>query len=370
MKTFLKILGVIILLIAGYVFYIFSSTGAFRSIQNTYPSEGEISNYDLPGVEDIAISREDEFLILSSDHRAARRDGEAYVSGLYFMDLRESDTIYQNAGTFILEVPEELRLYPHGISLLKIDSNTHRLLVVNHVSDSNDALGSADLNTVHSIEEFLLRNRRLTHIKTHIDEAILSPNDVAAVGEKGFYLSNDHGSTTHLGLLTEDYLGFKKANVVYYDGANYKKVAGDIAYANGVYYDQSRELVYVAAPREFAVKVYKKAANGDLSLEARIDCNSGVDNIELDEDGKIWIGSHPDLLTFAAYAAGDKKVSPSEIITIEYKSANDYQVNSIYVSDGSDMSASTTAVAYKDKVYLGNVMDDHFISLDRGLLNN
>jgi arylesterase/paraoxonase len=38
------------------------------------------------------------------------------------------------------------------------------------------------------------------------------------------------------------------------------------------------------------------------------------------------MGNHPILLTFAAYAKGDKEYSPSEIITIEYQNKNDYSV--------------------------------------------
>ena len=124
----------------------------------------------------------------------------------------------------------------------------------------------------------------------------------------------------------------------------------------------------MASPRDFLVKVYTRNPDGTLDHQTDIDCNSGVDNIELDINGTLWIGSHPKLLTFSAYSGGSKPLSPSEIITIDYKDTDQYEVQSIYESDGSDMSASTVALPHKDKVYMGNVMDDHFIILDRKAL--
>jgi len=93
-----------------------------------------------------------------------------------------------------------------------------------------------------------------------------------------------------------------------------------------------------------------------------------VDNIELDENGKLWIGSHPKLLSFTSYAAGGSEIAPSEIVTIAYHSQDQYEVESIYENDGSHMSASTVAIPYQGKVYVGNVMDDHFIVLDQSAM--
>ena len=38
------------------------------------------------------------------------------------------------------------------------------------------------------------------------------------------------------------------------------------------------------------------------------------------------------------------KISPSEIITIEYQNKNDYTVKSLFVSNDQDMYASTSAI--------------------------
>jgi len=362
MKNILKALGIMLLLLIAFVLYITATTGFYRSIDNTYT--GAIQSVDIAGAEDFAIDRAAGFLIISSDDRAARRDGDQVPGALYFMGL---DTA--SSGPIRLEIDKEIELYPHGISMIRIDSHTHRLLVVNHVSSSDAAVSALDPAAVHSIEEFILRDTALIYVESHIDAAIFSPNDVVAVDETAFYYTNDHGSKTALGLQLEDFVGLKRSNVGYYDGSTYTIVAEEIAYANGINYDSERSLLYVASPRGFHVKVYEVKPDGRLDHQANLPCHSGVDNIELDASGRLWIGCHPKLLSFTLYAEGQSEYAPSELLVIDYNTEQDYRVRSVYVSDGHDMSGATTAVPYKDKVYVGNVMDDHFIILDKSALD-
>lgn len=362
MKKFLLYFGLILLALALYILYTINSVGFFRTVENTY--EGSLTNVMIPGAEDFAISRTGEFLIVSSDDRAGRRDGLMKESGLYWMDLSDKGKTMRR-----LKAQNDVTLFPHGISMIQLDSNIYRLLVVNHVSTSDEALGSLDLDTKHSIEEYRLEGQKLTHVKTFSDPMIKSPNDVVAIDATKFYFTNDHGSDTKLGLLLEDYLGFARSFAVYYNGKEYTQVTEDMAYANGINFDGDRNIMYVASPRSFSVKAYRVQENGLLDKMADIDCGTGVDNIEFDENGQLWIGCHPKLLTFTSYATGKISISPSEIITIDLADDGSYVVNSIYQDDGSLMSAATTAIPFKDKVYVGNVMDEHFLVIDRNELN-
>jgi len=119
----------------------------------------------------------------------------------------------------------------------------------------------------------------------------------------------------------------------------------------------------MVSPRKFLVKVYNVLEDGSLDFIEDIDCGTGVDNIEFDSDGNLWIGSHPNLLKFASYAKGKEDYSPSEIIKITYRDKNDYAVETIYLEDGITMSASTVAAPFGDYLLSGNVMDDAFLIL-------
>jgi arylesterase/paraoxonase len=77
----------------------------------------------------------------------------------------------------------------------------------------------------------------------------------------------------------------------------------------------------------------------------------------------LWIGSHPNLLAFSSYAAGNNKISPSEIIKIQYRGTGDYTIEEVYLNDGKQMSGSTVAAPYRNLIVTGNVMDSHFLVL-------
>jgi arylesterase/paraoxonase len=347
MIKILKVTAILFLIIIAYVCYIFYSTGFFRKIENSFAGTIE-KEIELPGVEDMQISYEDDFILLSSDDRAGRRDGNKAQGHLYYINL--TNTKFQPVQlTTDLEIP----FYPHGISMIGIAENRYRVYAINHFDGE------------HSIEVFELYNDSLTHIRTLQDNSIISPNDIVAIDKERFYFTNDHGYTKGLGKLAEEYLGWAASNVVYFDGKDYREVADGIAYANGINLDFNRNLLFIASPRDFLVKVFHIKDTGDLDFIENVECGTGVDNIEFTPEGKIWIGCHPSLLAFTAYAKGSKPISPSEIITIDYRNKGDYSKEIVFLDDGELMSASTVAAVYNDYIFVGNVMDSHFLILKK-----
>jgi arylesterase / paraoxonase len=236
--------------------------------------------------------------------------------------------------------------------MIKTDS-TYKIMAINHTPQG------------HFIEIFKLNGEQLTFEKTLTDASMISPNDVVMIDENRFYFTNDHKYTKGFGRYIEDYAGYAASNVIFFDGENYREVAKGIAYANGINFDAKRNLLFVASPRKFLIKVFSVKTNGDLEFIEDIDCNTGVDNIEFDTEGNLWVGAHPNLLRFAAYAKGKEDTSPSEIIKITYKNKNNYTVETIYMEDGSEMSASTVAAPFGNFLITGNVMDDEFLILKK-----
>ena len=340
-----RILYAAIILILLYVANIFVSTGYFRTIENKF--EGRIiKKVHLPGAEDIVVVRQDSFAIISSTKGRALPKVNIETGGLYYIDLKD-----KNYKPILLSENFKKQFAPHGISIYKKDSS-YTIAAINHTEEGE------------YIEIFNLKNEKLTHQKSLENELIFSPNDLVLLDENRFYFTNDHKYKDGLMRLAEDYLGLSISNVVYFDGNNYTEVADGIAYANGINFDTKRNLLFVASPRGFLVKVYQKNEDNTLTFIEDIDCKTGVDNIEFDVDGKLWIGSHPNLLHFAAYAKGDKKISPSEIITIDYRNKGDYSIEHVYMEDGTEMSASTVAATLGNTILVGNVMDDKFLILE------
>lgn len=341
-----RIVLALVVLVIAFIAHTLITTGFFRTVENKF--EGSVlKKIALPGAEDIMVSQQDSFALISSTDRAVYPPQEEEHGGLYYVELKTG-----NFNVKHLTASFEKPFAPHGISMFKKDS-TYTVMAISHTANG------------HSIEVFELIGDSLIFTTTLTNPAMVSPNDLVLVDENRFYFTNDHGYTEGLGKVLEEYGGLSVSNVVYFDGTDYKEVAYGIGYANGINYDPTRNMVFVASPRKFLVKAYTRNQDNSLDFVEDIDCGTGVDNIEIDKEGNLWIGAHPNLLHFQAYAAGKKEASPSEIIKINYKAKDSYSVERVYTEDGKTMSASTIAVPFGDLIFVGNVMDDQFLVLKK-----
>lgn len=328
-----------------FIVHMLFSTGYFRKVENQFKGR-IVKKVELPGAEDITVSLSDSFAIISSTKRGVYPTIKENVGGLYLMDLK-NETFEAKPITNGFNKP----FAPHGISLLKTDS-TYKVMAISHTLKG------------HSFEQFRLNNETLSHERTLTDPSMISPNDLVMIDENRFYFTNDHSYTKGIGRLAEDYLGLSLSNIIYFDGENYQEVASGIAYANGINFDAKRKLLFVASPRKFLIKVYKTNPDGALTFIEDIACHSGVDNIEFDAFGNLWVGAHPNLLQFASYAKEKTEYAPSEIIKIHYRGKNDYTVDSIYLDDGQEMSGATVAAPFGNLILAGNVKDNKFLILN------
>ena len=346
MKRLLQILFSLIFVLLAFVVYTLTSTGYFRTIEPNFAGQ-MVQEIDLMGAEDLTVSKDGTFVVISSDDRASTKKGNPQQGGIYYLDLKQKIPFKVKLISGNFKQP----FHPHGISLLQLDSANYKLWVINHVEGK------------HSIEVFHLQGDSLSHLETLKDEKMISPNDILAVGEDAFYFTNDHTYLSKIGGLAEGYLGLGGGNVMYFDGKNYSLAADGIAYANGINWDEKRRLLYVASARGFLVKVYERTANGALTFVENLDCLTGVDNIEVDSEGNLWVGCHPSLLAYTAYADFKEEKAPSEVLKIDYRSKGTYAIDHVFVDDGSKISGTSVAATDGKHLFLGNVMDDHFLIL-------
>lgn len=346
MKLLKRLLIAFLILIAAMVLHDFISTGLFRTVENRFDGH-TVMEIPLQGAEDITVSLADSFAIISATARGVYPPKGPESGGLYMMELKSGEfrIKYLTAG---FNGP----FAPHGISLFKHDS-TYTLATINHTEQG------------HSIEFFHLVGDSLSHLRTERSEALVSPNDLVLLDAERFYVTNDHGYTKGIGRLLEEYGNLAVSNVMYFDGQEYRKAAKGIAYANGITVDHARNLVFVASPRRFLIKVYSRHADGSLTHVEDIPCGTGVDNLELDSDGSLWSGGHPKLLSFAAYATGRRQTAPSEIVRVRYRGIGDFTVESIYANDGSQVSATSVAAPFGNLLLVGTVKDDKMLVLRR-----
>ena len=322
------------------------STGFFRTIDKKF--DGNIlKKVSIDGVEDITINQKEGFAIISSTKRKNLPPVEQENGDLYLIDLKNMES-----KPILLTQNFDKPFAPHGISIYTKDSIT-TIAAVNHTINGE------------YIELFKLTKSKLTHHKTLHNDLIISPNDIVLLDEETFYFTNDHIYKNGFMRFIEEFLGLPFSNVIFYDGKKFKEAAKGISYANGINFEKNKNLLFVASPRKFKIKVYEKQPDNSLTFIEDIYCGSGVDNIEFDTNNNLWVGAHPNLLQFMSYANSYHSITPSEIIKIQYFKKGDYKVETIYLEKGEEMSGSTVAAPFENLILMGNVMDKHFVILEK-----
>jgi arylesterase/paraoxonase len=349
MKFFKKVIITVlmpVLVLAGLALKTFYDAGEFKKIRPHFNGQVKIFEGVLSS-EDITIHPQAPMAFISSDDRRSHwaennksRQGAIYGFGL--------DSVNPNLVNLTKDFSRPLN--PHGIGCWVAPNGDLSLFVVNHVREG------------HFVEIFDYRGDKLVHRRSVSDDMMHSPNDVLPVGPDAFYVTNDHGNSTALGRMAEEYLQLARSYVLYYGGKNFRKVAEGLSYANGINISPDRRTVYVAATVGQKVYVYDRNRNtGELTLRRTIETGTGVDNIEIDPKGNLWIGCHPKLLTFVKYSKNPAVLSPSQVIKINVNSTGQYDVKEIYLDEGQPLSGSSVAAVFEDKLLIGSVFDERFL---------
>jgi len=344
-KAVIIILIVSALVVGGLIVKTLFDAGEFKKINPHFKAECR-SVQGVLSSEDITINQKTGMAFISSADRRTRWSSSSRVQkgAIYGFDLKVRDPDLVNlTGDFSKE------FNPHGMGLW-IGENGNALFVVNHRRDG------------HFVEIFDLKKNKLIH-RESIEGALMhSPNDVIPVGPRAFYVTNDHGNTSKLGRLLEEYLQLARSHVLYYDGNVFRIVAEGLVYSNGINLSPDGKTVYVAATVGQEVFVYDRdMGTGDLALRHTIELGTGPDNIEVDESGNLWIGCHPKLLTFVKYSKDPHKLSPSQVLKVTVEEPGSYAVEEIYLNNGEPLSGSSVAAVYKDTLLIGSVFDTRFL---------
>jgi arylesterase/paraoxonase len=335
---------VLVLAAGGWLVHMLWSAGQFKTLEPHFAGECTPIT-GVVGPEDITIHPATGVAYISASDWRAVVQGQPARGALYAYDLNslapELIPLTADAGD---------NFQPHGISLYTGQSGRDSLFVVNHEDGR------------HRVEIYDLQAGQLIHRKTITGSMLVSPNDIVAVGPDQFYVSNDHRYTTGLMQVLENYLQLKLSNVVYYDGARFLEVAAGIGYANGINVSADGKILYLCAVTEGALHIYSRdIVSGELVQREKLDLGTGVDNIEIDASGGLWIGAHPQLLKFMQHAQDPAKLSPSQILHLKPRAGGGYDIKEVYLNLGQEISASSVGAVYKNRLLIGAVFDPKFL---------
>jgi len=342
---FMKVAGIVFsLVVAWRIIDTIHHAGEFKTLAphstGTFQKIG-----GAVGAEDITIHPQTGMAFISSNDRRAIFRGEQTQGAIFGYDLKAATPALKNLTKDFYQP-----LHPHGISLYLGENGAASLFAVNHRPDGE------------YVEVFDYRDSMLVHRESIRGDLMNSPNDVVAVGPRSFYATNDHGYASAFGRTLEEYLQLESSYVVYYDGQNFQKAANDLAYANGINVSRDGRTLYVAACVGLKINVYDRdRASGVLTFKNEIPLGTGVDNIELDAEGNLWIAAHPQLLTFTRHAKDETKPSPSEVLQISLHENGAYKINQIYLNLGEEISGASVAAVFGQKLLIGSVFEKYFL---------
>ena len=86
-----------------------------------------------------------------------------------------------------------------------------------------------------------------------------------------------------------------------------------------------------------------------------------MDNIELDADGDLWIGAHPQLLATAKHFKDQETISPSQVLHLTPRAGGGYDVEEVYLDTGAEISASTVAAVRGNRLLIGAIFEPKFL---------
>jgi arylesterase/paraoxonase len=161
----------------------------------------------------------------------------------------------------------------------------------------------------------------------------------------------------------EDYLIWPHADLLYFNGTNFRISVQRMAFPNGVYVSPDGGHLYVTLTNERRVIGFSRepffgslTEIGSLSIPARLD------NISADAQGRLIIAGHPSLLRVNRFRADPGKPSPSAVFRVTLdKSGVPQSYETIFADDGSLIGASSSAAMVGKRLLVGSVLDDKML---------
>ena len=342
--------GLVLAVASIFTWRFLAAMGYFTAIKQEVAAQCAVVP-SPPGPEDIQVDRDaHQAFVAASDRRALMAGNKAARGGVYVIDLSAPVAEWQ---LHPVTAAEPADFHPHGLSLYKGADGSRRLFVVNHRSDG-----------VESVDIFdVAGDGMLTLVRSVTDPLLVSPNDVVAVGPESFYATNDHGTANKTEGMLEDFMLSRSADFVYYDGSK-MSIAGDrLLFPNGINVSKDGKTIYVAESLGLSLHLYdRNIATGELTPRDYTPMGTGLDNIDVAEDGSLLIAAHPKMTAFLAHARDASDLSPSQVIRVELaKEGEGGRAGTIYLNLGQQISGATVAAGYGDLMLIGNAFDPNIL---------
>jgi arylesterase/paraoxonase len=305
------------------------------------------------GPEDLVWDREAGTVYAVGGDRRSFRSGGPGRAKIWSLPMASPDLAVPN--DLAPAQPEIFRSF--GMDLHIDEMGTRRLFVANRPSDG------------HTIEVFrvtasgdLLLERTLKH------PLLRNPNDLVAIGPTEALVTLDKkADAATLGEIFEGARQLRTGKVLRINTETAEYVAEDLWMANGIAFSPSQRVLYVGETIAQRLSVFDyDPQTKTLFFNRHVPLETGVDNITVNPDGRVFIAGHPKLLTLAmGYQRSETSPSPSEVLVYD---PSREAVERLYVNDGSEHSGGSVAIVddASGRMLIGSAFGPHILSCEFG----
>ncbi len=318
--------------------------GVFKDIEPHFNGTCQLVT-GARGTEDLTIDPRSGIVYVSAYDRVAAASDDKVSGAIYAYDPAAT-----TPSLVAITPSDNPRFRPHGISLWIGEDGKASLFVVNHPAPGTDA----DPHTVE-ILDFAADGMLVPRATLRDRSLLITPNDIAAVGPDRFYVTNTHANPVGGAQLRESLLRLAQARILYYDGAKFSPVLEPQRFPNGINVSRDGRKLYVAQTTPENLLIYDRdPATESLTLSRTIALGSAPDNVEIGENGELWIGAHPKLIELLRGAGDPTHRAPSQALRVNASG----EVAEIYLNDGQQISAVSSAAARGNRLFLGQISGD------------
>lgn len=342
MKRRVAILLIVVALLAVVAFDALVKGGVFVKIEPHFA--GACESLPLPGsAEDIQIDRSAGVAYLSVLDRRAVLAGRDVLGTILKVDLN-AEPLGAVAG--VANLPPDFR--PHGMSLYTADDGSQRLFVISHPAGKP-----------HTVEIFERGADGLfAHLETFHNPLLVNPNAIVAVGPRQFYVVNYSGASPGIPRFIEMFFRRALSEIVYFDGDAMRAVDEPIALGTGIAASADHGRIYVSEANARRMRVYARdSETGDLTLVESVDIRTAGDNLNVAEDGAIWVAGHPKPLMLLRHMQDAANRSPTQILRVAADPQTENRITEVHLNAGDEISAGSVAAVLGKQLLIGSITD-------------
>ena len=237
---------------------------------------------------------------------------------------------------------------PHGMDVRHAEGVTYLYVILHDPYDTGK-------KTEHAVAVYQVFQDQLT-LKNWFEDpdCLWSPNDLSVLENGDIYLTNDYRGKLDL------YFKRRASEIAFYDADDKKWqiAAKDLAFANGILAETDQ--VFVTTTLGNQVLSFPRHPDGSLGESEVVVSLKGGDNLM--RHGKYLIAAaHFDDFAFLKHAKDSEKTAPTVVMRITPETG---MKKPIYVNSGEFISAASTALVYKDKIYISQVFDPFMVACE------